>query len=456
MIQKILSLTPNYWVNGLSPSEYYDGGKALYEAKGIDLFKYPGRLAVGYGSRRIGTSTVNTEISAFVNQPTSNYLYGLGQTKLYKIGIISDSVTVLHSTTQAGFDLEIYKNNLVYSQQTQIGKYNWSTFSDTAIGGTSFLSTAIHPMKEGADGNLYIGNLNKLAKWDGTIGNSAKLTFDSGYTVTSLANDGFYLVLGAVTSGTNTSAKKCYIMFWDMVSEQVSRKYELPGATTIYNITEKDGYIIAFCENRTFVCQFDSPPKELIKNGSGRYSFGKNYGRISLAYNGLTIFPTDLYGTIGAYGSTENGLPEVFSNPWTVGESEGDISAMDESYGRLYVATDTPRLLRIDSGGGNLTGVTAKTPLIDLGRDWKIHFIKIMTEPLASGDSISVTLHSSSSGTALSTGTFTHTADGAKTKKILPVDGKIINQAQLQITIEAGNPKIKSVEIFGEPMAELS
>jgi hypothetical protein len=452
MLQKIFQLKPTNWLQGLSPSEYYDGGKALYEANGIDLFKYPGRLAVGYGTKQIGTTTVTSAITSFENNPNANYMYGIGQTNIYKIGLINDSVTVATTTSQVGSDLEIYNGNLLYSQQTRLGSYNWTTFTDSAIGGNGFLTTSYwHPMKLGADENLYIGNVNKIAKWDGTIATAARLTFDAGYTIKTIASDGFYLVIGA-TVGTGTF-KKVYVMFWDMVADQISRKYELPGATTIHYLQEKDGRIIAFCDNRIYQCSFDSYPTELIKNGKGRYVFGKATGKISTIYNGLIVFQVSGYGHLGAYGSSEEGIGEIFQIPWSVGER--DVTAMNNAYGAIYCANNDNRLFKISASNAGLSGVSIKTPIIDLERDWKLHFIKIQTEKLSSGDDITIQLLNQSGGSVLATGTFTYAVDGTKTKKNIPIGGVISSQAQFIVTINGGNPKIKSVGLYGEPLAEL-
>jgi hypothetical protein len=244
-------------------------------------------------------------------------------------------------------------------------------------------------------------------------------------------------------------------MFWDMASEQVNRIYELPQTNYLYKLIFKDNYIYAFCRNKLFKCSYDSPPQEYIKNGDNRFYFGKQIGNIASIYKNLLIFQAGDLGEIGAIGTNREGLPDIFQIPWSMsGTGSISISSIFGGDDAIYVSA-SDKIYRIHSSNDELTNVTMKTPLIDLERDWKISFIKIKTEQLASGDSISVNLYNKSSGSSLGSGTFTYTTDGNKSSKVIPINGVITNQIQLATTIVGGDPKIKSLDVFGEPLSEL-
>lgn len=460
MIQRILKIGKENWLSGLCPSEYYDSGNVLYSANGIDLFRTPGRLTSGGEATVIGSGTVTDNIQWFTHRPGYPYVYGYGSTgRFYKIDSVGGTLTLIDTNSLShGQGVEIYNQNLVYAQDTQVGEYNWATFSDTAISHTSSLTTSsYHPMKVGIDDNLYIGNINKLAKWDKTTFDNDKLVFDSDYTITALASDGYYLVIGATAGAFLGNKQICRIMFWDMTSSQISKTYTLEGASAIHYILFRNGYLYVFCGNVIYKCSFDSPPIEFIRRDN--MYFGFTYGQVADIYKNSMVWSEDLYGTIGKYGADSYGLPEILQTPYTVpitaGEKITSIISFPSLSPALYVGTNTPKLYRL-SMSGNLKGVTATTPYIDLGRYWKLHYLKVVTEPLASGDVLTLSLKSASGGTEmLDATTFTFASGGAKTTKNLSISGKIVNQIQLALTFTTGAVKVKSVEIFGEPVAEL-
>ncbi len=459
MLQKIFSLKKEDWLRGLCPDEYYDGGNVLYVAKGIDLFRTPGRLAAGIGATVIGSGTVVDSIKWFKVRPSGSYGYGYGSGgRIYQIALSGDDVTIIDTNTDSqGQGLEIYNGNLLFSKNTRVSIYNWSTFNDTNVGGAGTLTTSLyHPMKVGVDNNCYVGNVNKLAKWDGGTFTSDKLTFNSTYIITALENDGFYLVIGAtsdpVTGGTNRVAT---ILFWDMVSAQANRVYNLPEAEDINYLLYKDGWIYVFCSNVIYRCQFDVPPQEYLRRTG--MLFGRSQGKTADVRKGVMIW-SDNTGVVGSYGSAGYKLPEILQTPYKVptGVNENISSLMYYvPLNVLYVATSTPKLYIIYTGTAT-AGLSAQTPYIDLGRYWKLHYLKIITDTLASGDSLTLSLKSVSGGTELlDATTFTYSADGAKKTKNLPISGKITDQFQLTITFTAGAVKVKEVQLFGEPMSEL-
>lgn len=468
MLQRIFSLNKEHFLRGLSPSEYYDGGKVLYSAVGIDLFRTPGRLRAGFDVEIIGTPTVQGSIRAFVNHPYSiyeKYIYGYDEGgKVYQI-TDADAFSIVHSVSNPARGLTNYYSDagipiLIYTQKKQVGlaSYATMTFLDTAVGGPDSLEDYTpHPVKVGVDNNLYIGNKFKLAKWDATTLTANRLTFESDFRVDALESDGFYLVIGG-RRGYSRSARSAYIYFWDMVSNQVSRTYLLPGQVTVNRLLYHEGYIYAFCDYAVFKCSFDSPPVEVIRlEDRFRGMSSADVFRNTIVFGaGSSTVST---GAIGRLGNTEPDLPHILQTPWKVTDTDkAGIKCIFTNYnepGQLLITTNADKCVyRVTTT--SLTGVSAKSPFIDLGRYWKLHFLKVTTETLASGDSLTVSLKTKSGGSEiLKTTTFTFAADGAKTSKLFPIDGTITDQVQYQITFTAGNVQVKSIELFGEPQEEL-
>ncbi len=465
MIQRILQIGADQWLRGLSPSRYYNGGAALYQAKGIDLFRLPGRLTAGLGADVLLTATstvpLSGEIRCFAYKPGYPTIYGYGNDgNIYEIPATGAPIVLSNTCTNGqGQGLEFYGGKLVYSQATRIGSFNWTLWDNIGICPAGSLTTSLHhPLKVGADKNLYVGNVNKLAEWDGSTFDSSRLTFDSYYTITALESDGFYLVIGAegVVSGAPGGNKNIVtVFFWDMVSNQVNRVWTLPDANALFDLQYKDGFIYAFCGNILYECSFDSPPKRaLLKTGM---HFGNKYGEISGIMNNVLYFPEVNDGTINSYGAPQHDLSPIVQSPNKVAitGASAEITALAtyQTFGIMYVCTDEHKLFAIRNNPA--VGVTGTSPLIDLGRNWKLHYLKVTTDPLASGDSLTLSLKSSASGSELLTATtFTYSSDGAKVSKKLPIGGDIVDQIQFAVTFTAGVVAVRKIELYGEPLPE--
>lgn len=465
MLQKILTIGQEHWIRGLAPSEYYDGGKVLWTAKGINPFKYPyaGRLMAGYAPSLISsTATVKDNIKWMVPDPVSTtpYIYCYGDAGKFSKIDTSDVVTFISSVSNShGGGLEFYKDKLIYVKDTCVGLTAnpdavSPTFRDTAIAG-GINDYYYHPVKIGADQNCYVGNKHQLGKFSSVattdwVGN--KLTFPTEYRVDALENTGFYLVLGLnTTSGVKSMG---VVAYWDMVSGQTNRWYPLSEEDKIEFIFNNGGWDYIFCQGKVYRGNFDTPPTVWLY-GADIYA-ASGYGKLAGNWKGGMVWAGQQ--ELNYYGAETTLLPEVLTQPWYL----SGITLITSIFTKLtslkiFVAGTTNKLyIMATSGTGTLTGVSATTPYIDLGRYWKLHYLKVITEPLASGDSLTLSLKSVSGGSELlDATTFTYSVDGAKTTKNLPISGKIVNQFQLAITFTAGTVMVKEIQLFGEPLEEL-
>lgn len=469
MAQKILTITKEHFIRGLAPSEFLDAGKVLWTADGIDLFypDYVGRLMAGFSPTDISGSepvVVADAIKWFSFNPAGTYAYAYGnEGKIYKIALTTDEIEELQTTAlSTGQGLEVYKDYLIYSQNTQVGKYGLlsgtPTFDDDGISGATGLTTSnYHPIKVGADKRCYVGDINELDSFS-SVGeapssdwSAGDLVFSSDWTITALENDGFYLVIGTVFNPGTTAERKVAVSFWDMAADRVNRHYILPGATTLHYLLYKDGWVYAFCQNAIYRCRFDAPPEVFLQR-DGIYC-GMTYGQIATVYKNVMLWLGSA-GKVHAYGSSDFQIPPVFYNPYKVLTTAlGGIMGFP-NYDKIYTAAGSgDKLYALNIG--NVTGVSATTPFIDLGRYWQGAFLKVYTEPLADGDSLAVNVYAENGVTAILSKTFTYAADGAKSSKKFPITAAFMNQIQVALTFTAGAVKVKGFELYGVPVDEL-
>jgi len=387
------------------------------------------------------------------------YVYCYGDAGKFSKINTQDEVSFIGSVSDShGNGMGFYKDKLIYVKDTCVGYSSdpyaeTPTFRDTAIA-DGIREYDYHPVCIGADQKCYVGNSYELGRfsnvtttdWDGDV-----LVFPDQYRIVALANNGFYLVIGLKNAGALKS--QGVVAYWDMVSNQVNRWYPLPEEDDIYYIFNNGGWDYIFCGTKIYRSNFDNPPEIWLYRTD--METAKQVGHISGFWKGGMIWAGKQ--EINCYGAETSLMNPVLHQPFYVsGVSEVSSMFTNLSNLKIYVAGTTNKLYKITTTASSLTGISATTPFIDLGRSWKLHYLKIYTEPLASGDTLTLSLISADSGDELlNAKTFSYASDGAKTTKNLPISGKVVNQVQLSATFTAGNVKIKSFELYGEPMAEI-
>ena len=390
---------------------------------------------------------------------TSPYVYCYGDAGKFSKIDANDVPTFIGSVSNShGNGLGFYKDSLIYIKDTCIGLCNdpyatTPTFRDTAIA-NGIRDYIYHPVAIGADQKCYVANSYQLGRfsdvdttdWDGDI-----LTFPNQYRIVALANNGFYLVMGLNNAGAIKS--QGVVAYWDMVSNQVNRWYPLPEEDKIWHIFHNGSWDYIVCGEKIYRSNFDTPPEIWFYRTD--IANAEQNGHIVALWKGGMIWAGEQ--EINYHGAETSLLEPVVHQPWYL----AGITKITSLFAKLtelklYVAGNTNQLYKIATTNDALTSVIATTPFIDLGRYWKLHYLKVVTEPLASGDSLTLSLISANGGTEmLDATTFTYSADGAKTTKNFSISGRIVNQFQLAATFTAGDVKIKSIEIYGEAMSEL-
>lgn len=470
-MQKILTLGKSDWLRGLAISAYFENEGLFQAADGIDIFSQIGLLQGGLTASDLSGAVIadNPADMIIVSVNNANYLYAYGNAgKIYRLATLDDSGLALKATisNSVGQGLALLNGKILYVQNTQVGTITSPaaaspTFTDNV--GTGMTDSAIHPIWIGADKFAYIGDVDGVARFDGTnnfgAGNSALdvFTIPSDYMVVAGVNDGYYSVIGArynnsTSSTVGVATGKSQIYFWDMGANTPIRVWDLNAE--VIRLFAKNGNTYILTPTGIFVCNINQSPELLVDDSTidlpTAVSANMELYRGMLLVSGQT-------GELYTYGSPNIKLPKVFSAPAT---GLGTIASIrvwnNQNLSKIYVGAATNKLYVLQTM--NKTGVLAKTAKIDLKRTWRITAVKVFTEPLISGDSLTVDVYGDLNTAIISAQTFTFASDGAKSTKFIntlntSVDNRT-DEVVIQFTFTAGVVKVKRIELYGEPERE--
>lgn len=240
------------FLDGITSSPDTDDGGFSPETNGANITSTQTALGVLYPQGfKTDQSTSDGQFIASCPDPDSGvgiYRYILTTTgKFYSIN--SSSAPTLRQTgiktyVQDYSDMVVYKNGLYATWSTDITLgtgANLSALDETwwvTTKGKTALTTGIpHPLVVFED-SLWIGDGNKLHKWDGTTATYSFLTLNSGLVITAIGIDpstGKMLISatdGIATPGSFPRQAKVYT--WDGFSEKPSRATVVDDIVTTF------------------------------------------------------------------------------------------------------------------------------------------------------------------------------------------------------------------------------
>lgn len=460
-MQKILELTSEQFLTGIANTPHGTDG-LWFTAKGVN----PGFYDWGNATFQKASAGLLRTSPAPTNVTTSDIVYGMIEScsgagsnifvhdatpKFYKIEPNNFTKTAIRSTASlsAAVGSIIYNGEYLYNQLTQIGAYNWSTWTDNKY--TGLQSYLYHPLQELA-GNVYIGDKNRISKLSinstgTTVLTTNVLDFDSKFVVPCLSSDGRYLVI-AINQESATSVRRgdVRILFWDLNSDSWNKEYRLPG-DPIISIQEDDISMIAICANAMWRFSYNSKPQFLkpISNVTppGFYCSAAKY------------FMGFLYGT----GETEmwyRGGNLLNSNdatycPFTGLDDYPTVILPNSTFFSILCGTHGKKVYKYEVNGTGTTGISPQTISIDLKQKFNIEKITVtFGKALASGDELNIDVSSDINVTATDWGTISYAKHGAVNEQSLSGLFKT-NQLSLTLNFNGGTPKIKRITIWGEP-----
>lgn len=485
MEKQLFTITSKDFLTGIAPSAHTERGGLFATADGVTPVYNPGGVSdVENGLLQPGPApteitggvVVDTIMAATSGFPSTTQLACfLGNDghfyRLLTNGTLSDLRSGTPITTPRS-GLVIWKptasadSGVLYWQNSQIGLWDGSGSYPTGWTDNKWtgLRNTLHPAHV-FQNQVYYGNGWELGALEddgagSTTHTTNKLRFDGKHLITSISDDGAYLVIALTenqdTADINASNK---IIFWDTFSPLQNREHIIRDPF-IYNLTRMGNTVIAFGQNGIYQVTFDGGVQKLpysveafgtpgdVLSGFGTY-------RADVFNQSALIFANDT--TINSIGQLSPELPGAYFTPFKV-PAGGTPSCVFTNFatGSIYVAIDNDKLYRYDFNNATReTAVSFRTIYFNVKQKVQINRIDVVFgEPLASGDSFSVALKTDADTSVQSFGSATFTADGAIRRKSLY--GNVSVEADEQIAIEgtftAGAVKIKSIHVYGQIM----
>lgn len=492
-MEKLFTLTEKHWQTGISQAKHIEDGGILYQAKGINPYIGTSRPTTITNSGLLQSASSAVDISdnladdvwsgviGYRNSLPALFMQGDGG-HFYEQNIVSDGVpTDLRSATPitdpaSGIGIYQAVNGslyVYYAQKTKIGRWDvtggatYPTYwTDNYIGSggtintTNIVSTTIHPMHNFA-GSLWMGNGNSVAKI--TDNGSGGVSFDASaldlpadYLITSLTDDGRYLVITATknTVGGTFWPADTSIYFWDLISNSWSREWKLfdGGIASLRNV---NGSLYALGVFALYAFDYSTSPFPVLLLGTN-----ENIGGIGVSpthhlatdLNGVLYWNAN--GVICSFGSLLPGKPKAFFQPHVLPTTDYNGTFLIAGQNnRFYAANTNSDLYYLTRTTGGNTGVSASTVYVPTPAKVQLQRIDIILgTALASGDSLSVQVQRDDATTAFDWGTVSFTKYGAVRKVSLYNSMSDVDYLSLIFNFDAGNVKIKSVVVYGEAM----
>lgn len=446
MTQKILSLTNKDFLRGYAISPDYEHQGLWDRAEGVDFYRSFGYMRAGYEARTIN-DTVTGTVEHMVPYGKNLEVYGWDDdNRFYKI---FNQEYMGHDVANVR-DLAIYQDYLVYPQATQVGVCDLSTltFTDDAFSPNTLNNYNYHQGVEAPDRYFYIANKDQIDGFNDVTDSSTWVSdvvpIQTDYIVTSLENDGFYLVgsMSRDNTGATVQERESKVFFWDTFSDRINREYTIPDYW-IGAIKKVGNWIYALGSKAIYRFTYDNPPEPVLNESFTNVNLGSKYNQVSEWKNTL-LFGDVLNGSVYSYGSPLPGLPAILTEPFKTGSAVTGLCVANPD--GVYVSK-TGTLYRFYQ---NSSSPTATTALIDLGRSWKITDVKIVTKALLSGDSVQIQVQNESESDILNG---THDTIG-ETYKVINFGGtakNITDMIKIKLTL-SNDVRIKRIDLFGIPI----
>lgn len=489
---KIVELTGKDFTKGQSQSAYLPMGGLFRSMSNFDPFELTGTMYPSLTPDTFALSTTPKFLTSF-NSSGTDYIYAFTDTKLYQL--LKDSPYTLTDVTSsinnggAGALARIcgrakWKGGLVYafidSLNNSAIKYN----SLPVAGGSDVLMKSswvldatqdFLPMVQGADGNLYIGNANRIlvmTSATGTAGNTTFYYIDDGFTIRDMVNDGRYLVVFAdnntVANGSRrVGSYRTRVYFWDLVQTDATPRivptvmYDLDDAYVIA-AAQLDSQIFFFGYSGLYVCNSASSPQMVrpyvFSSTDDRFTRPLNPSQVAVRngsiywVDGINSLNTDVY----AFGNPTSGQQKIFYRPYTTG-----VTALSTcllwSGNNLIRGTSTPSLNFFNVGSTRGTA-TVSTVITNVDRPMTYDYTKVdLALKLATGQSVTVTAYSQATNEILSTETKSYSASNPKqtlTFRRTPQASSPSKFADISITVSSVGALLSRVSVYATPLPD--
>lgn len=472
------------FLRGLSKSPTV--GKGFPRMDGVDLYRDLGYMSAGYGLEEIDSSDITKEPHQLVldNSDASGEgnakLWAIANGTIYNVDLDVNPPALSFSSsisTQYTNGAEAFRNNIYIASGSNIARgslaaTNSSTLSLSETWQTGLNdSNAQHPMKE-MGGKLYVLD----GRYVDTITDSATFTsqdldLEEGWVGISADAYGEFLAIGAIknpdtSSGYGNDAlfggSRSRLYFWDRTSKSwdKDRSTEIDGK--LIWVKNNKGRLYTLIEHRSSLWDlgyFDGNTIKTLKKIDMR-----DYGTLANAGHEpakAIVRDSLLFGTkyrIFRYGAFDSEMPSIVSVPYydTSITQPQCMCWAEGTRNQLFLGLyggDALHALRDSFGSGTPASYIIETPEVSHpdGIKQKLRSIKIVTQPLASGDRLDIS-RKIDNGTwdGSRWKTFTYDNDGAETDLLID-EGFEFSTLQLRLeTADGDDTQIKSIIIETE------
>src|SRR3990167_6728426 len=482
---KILEISGDAWMGGISLQPSMAVGGLFRTALNFDPFKVMGVFSPSIAGTQKGASSITTAGAFNVGFEVSgtSYFYSFGDgTKVYRIDT-SSNIGDVDDVSASISDIAVirgaikHKDKIVYASNTSL-KFNNTDTSTPGDGFTlanqrgliSLTTGGVHVMTTGPDRNLYVTNINKIARITTMTGQSggvpasgntnSYLTFEDDVRLRDIKSDGKYLaILGDTNNnwiaGGNTKVR-CFVAFWNMKSQDLTQIWEFEDVVTYGMEFDGEEFIVHGRDN-VYTCNINTPISPLIsRRGNTNLIPATVYPGAVIRKDGSVYWGEA--SRVWAYGKPNKLLKKILYQPYFI--DSGSALSLFPHHDGVWVMTDNNKLYEFISGSQVLTATVTLSD-VDFKTKYRFAFAKIiLRDVMASGDAVDITIGTQNGNkTVLNSNGMNFADHGAiSSKRILPeaVEGSndsLIFEDLTSIKIDSSNgANVRRVELWAFPV----
>ena len=480
-MKKILSLGPKDWMSGIAQGYHFGSGIWGGGASGINPFINAQRASTQLGLLQAGPAVTDLTASTVVDTPigwTADFASN-GDLKFYFVGTGTIYSSILSSLTVGAvsairtvsnmangviaFKAGTESKYLYYFQKTQIGRMLMDNSSPSDNWATGLVSTVHHPVHRFFDIVFYgngtaLGNVGSIRNASNTATHAGnELDIGAEYTITTLSDDGRYLVIGATKNvgGGNSIYPGTKILFWDTNSSSWEKEWDLP-APDVISIKKTPSGMYALTSIGLFIFNFDTPPRQVLNLGTNdtagvSSTTGAHYS-MDVVGDGVMWGST---ARLHYYGKFVAGAPTAYHHLFSVPNGIATMVCASANHQVVIAGTTNPKFGFYNYSSGTAdTGVSAESIYIDLLDRYSIERIDVIYgTKLATGDSVNIGVATIENGTISDYGgtnasSFANFGAVSRTK-LLNTSIETEN-ILIKPTFVGGSAKIKRIDVYGD------
>jgi hypothetical protein len=493
-MKKIFELGPTQFLSGIASGSQLQNTGLFTRAEGITTVRNPflesdevGILQASPAPQDLtGSIILDTPIAWTVdpNDSVTGFpmLYFWGDNGyLYSVDLTGDLPPVNINVGESLGGMTLGANGLFVMQHSNDDKRVWY-FRHEAIGFfdlsgassfnndeyTGLEDTIHHPVHTLFD-RRYFGNGRYIGQIDdnGSGGLTVELQaldLQKGMTITTLSDDGHYLVAGATTyppvlgggigSLPHGTTK---IFFWDTNSSSWEREWTI-NDSAVYAIRRVGSVMYALTGRGLYEFTIDIPPKMVLSFMNVADAPSPQFpSHFTADVLGEALVWGNAAGSVSSYGKFIPSMKTAYMKPFA-GFGSFDLSLICASAKTddLYVGSGEDKLYRVHWSGsddGNLTGIRAETIFIDLKRWWQIGRIVVEFDGrLQEDDDFRILLmpDSRDENGYLGGNSSFEDLGGIRVREIYcTLEAR---QLKLDLRFSGGSPRVHHIEIWGDPI----